>query len=636
MRIIELKRKGWFSIALVLGFCVISSDAIAQTRSNAKSKTQLAKNRIKTEKKTASIANDAQENVVENENVAAKKSEPSANPTKLDSDDALITTSRNNSALPVPPKPNLTRVGVQSGISLALSLNDAIRKALENNNQIEVSRDDVKIAEKTLQSLQGIYDPTFLVSPTYSRNSRTGSGATNDYRISSNFEKVLEKGGGNYSVFFNTNKSGGLSQAGFTTPSSSSSALGISYTQPLFRNRSIDNTRRQIKIQQKRIQQSDVDFRRQAISIISQVQRAYWDLVFALRDEQNRKANLDLTRENLRRVEAQIAAGSAAPLQRAEVSTELANRESDLLSAQQSVSIAENSLKQLFLKDPISNEWQMQIVPTEAPVVDTTSIDVQSVLKDAIENRPELSRLKLQKEINDIDLEYYRNQIKPRIDFNSTFSLNGYSQTGQSTITSQQYTGNDLLLLSFINQERAIINNPLLPQIGNPTVTVVNNSKALGGFTKSIQNIFDKDSPNFSVGVTIQIPLHNKTAKADLARVEIERNQLEANTRLQEQTVIVEVRNAVQAVETARQRVFAARRARENAEIQLKGEQKLFEVGRSTTFLLFQRENALTNARNSEIRAETDYSKSLSDLQRATSTTLQLNNVEVKSQVPSK
>ena len=95
--------------------------------------------------------------------------------------------------------------------------------------------------------------------------------------------------------------------------------------------------------------------------------------------------------------------------------------------------------------------------------------------------------------------------------------------------------------------------------------------------------------------------------------------------------MIAEVRNAVQALETARQRVLSARKARTNAEIQLEGERKLFEAGRSTTFILFQRENSLANARNAEIRAETDYNKAISDLQRATSTTFQMNNIEIQS-----
>jgi outer membrane protein TolC len=101
--------------------------------------------------------------------------------------------------------------------------------------------------------------------------------------------------------------------------------------------------------------------------------------------------------------------------------------------------------------------------------------------------------------------------------------------------------------------------------------------------------------------------------------------------RSQDQIIEVDVRNAAQAVETSRRRVLAAREARTNAETQLEGEQRLYQVGRSTTFLLFQRENALTNARGAELRAETDYNKALADLQRATSTTLRANNVIVNS-----
>ncbi len=98
--------------------------------------------------------------------------------------------------------------------------------------------------------------------------------------------------------------------------------------------------------------------------------------------------------------------------------------------------------------------------------------------------------------------------------------------------------------------------------------------------------------------------------------------------------MIAEVRNAVQAIETSRQRVLTARRARENAEIQLEGERRLNEAGRSTTFLLFQRENSLTNARNAEIRSETDYNKAVADLQRVTSTAFRANNIIVDSPIP--
>lgn len=542
----------------------------------------------------------------------------------------------------------LSRVGVQTAQPLPLSLSDAIRKALEGNNTIEISRDDVRLQETQLRSLLGIYDPVFTASPTYTKNHTTGQAGTNDFRINSNFQHFIQPGGGSYQVFFNNTRtenafaqaqvsSGAIDSGGSSAIYSSS--LGVSYTQPLFRNFRTDSKRQQIKIARKRLQQSDADFRRTTIETISRVQQSYWDLVFALRDQQNRVANVDLAKENLRQIEARIAAGAAAPLERAEVATELANRESDLLLATQQVSISENTLKQLLIREPSSAEWLQTYVPTDKPVISPTTVSLDVAMKDAMDNRYELQRLKLDKEINAIDLSYFKNQIKPQIDFNTTFSLNGLSRGGQ-------FSSSSLFVPLISRDPLAIQSNAsafLLNQIDPngtlivPTVEIPPTpSFLIGGFNRSLANMFRSDAPNYSFGVTISFPFGNRTAKANLAGAKVQQEQIEAQTRSQEQVVIVEVRNAVQALETARQRVITARTARENAEIQLDGERKLYESGKSTTFLLFQRENALTNARNAEIRAETDYNKALSDLQRVTSTTFQVNNIQVESPTDNK
>lgn len=534
----------------------------------------------------------------------------------------------------------LNRVGVQTSTTLPLSLDDAIRRALQNNNDIEIARDDIRLQETQLRSLRGFYDPTLNFTPTYSRNSSTGNKATNDFRANANITQNLGTGGSYQFFFNNTRTENSFTQAQLTSGSSGissgaaagfySTSTGFQLTQPILRNFGIDNNRRLIKIQKKRLQQSDADFRQQAIEVIAQVQRAYWDLVFALRDQQNRLANLNLAKENLRQVEAKIEAGAAAPLARAEVNTEVATREGELLSATQSVSTAENTLKTLLLREPTAAEWTATLVPTDRPVYSDEPVDLTDALNDAKQNRPELRRLSLEKEINEIDLKYFKNQTRPQIDLNATFSLNGISRGLTGDNTDQlvpQFTGNDEILRQRLNT--------LLPansQIPNPNIIIPAVPDYLvGGFGQSLSNVFRSDAPNYSIGVTFSFPLRNRTAQANLAGARITQERIDAQTRSREQQVIAEVRNAVQAVETARLRVLTARRARENAEIQLEGERKLFEVGRSTTFLLFQRENALVNARNAEIRAETDYNKFLADLQRATSTTFSVNNIQVDS-----
>ncbi|MGI9106227.1 MAG: TolC family protein [Pyrinomonadaceae bacterium] len=553
---------------------------------------------------------------------------------------------------PVPPMPSLVRLGVQSDNTLALTLNEAIRRALANNNDIEVARNDVRFAETLLRGIEGIYDPVLTFSPEIDNSVRPvvnifggagQSGTVSNTDLNGNFSvnKQFVRGGGNYSYFFNNTRS--KTNASNTTLNPFFSAnQGIQFTQPLFRNRSIDRNRQEIRIQRKRLEQSDADFRLRTIAVISDVQRVYWDLVFALRDEQNQIANLNLARENFRRTEASVAAGASAPLERAEVQTELSNREASLLIASQNVSIAENNLKVLILRDPLAPEWSAALVPTDQPAFDETPVNLPDALAEARANRPELRRLKLQEEINNIDIRYFKNQTKPLVNLTGTVSTTGlagarqaFDGTGQSVplISSDPAAvevNSSAFLLNLINDTRAVNN---LPRVSSPTVTLAAPTvpaNLIGSYGQTLRNLFGFSTRNILVGVTIQIPLKNRTAEANLAGARIQKDQLMASMRAQEQGVEVEVRNAAQAVETARRRVLSARQARENAELQLTGEQRLYQVGRSTTFLLFQRENQLVNARNQELRAETDYNKALADLQRATSTTLRANNVFVE------
>jgi len=517
---------------------------------------------------------------------------------------------------PLPPLPNLTRLGVTSDNTIALSLNDAVKRALQNNNDIEVARDDVRFAETQLRSLQGVYGPIFSITPQYDKritpqtsifSGATSTGTTSQtvYTLSPTISKAFSYGGGQYALSFANTKTVTNATSSTLNPIFASN-LSLSFTQPLWRNRSIDNNRHLIRVQKKRLEQSDADFRQRTIDIISQVQSAYWDLTFALRDQQIQLANLNLTRENLRVVEAQISVGVMAPLGRAEVLTEMATRESTLLTATQTVSTAENNLKQLILKDTTSPEWSAQITPTDQPVVDVNPVNLNDAITEARKNRPDLQRLRIQREINDLDVQYFKNQTKPQFDLQTTLATTGLA--GSRCIPD--------------------------PAIGKTCPSATPPTNLVGGYGQDLNNLFGFSTRNISVGVAIQIPLKNQTAKANLAGARIQREQLEASMRAQEQVAEVDVRNAAQAVESARLRVVTARTARENAEVQLQGEQRLYAVGRSTTFLLFQRENTLANARDQELRAETDYNKARSSLQRATSTTLRANNVIVAAPTP--
>lgn len=536
--------------------------------------------------------------------------------------------------LPVPSVPDLTRVGV-TGELLPLSLNDAIRRALENNNSIEVSRDNVRIADTTLRSLEGVYDPIInitplfsqVTSPSFNSTATTSSGTVQQkfMSLSQSVTKQFSTGGGQYQFFFDNQRA--TSNAGITQLSPYYLATaGISFTQPLLRNRSIDQFRHDIRVQRKRITQSDSDFRLSTIAVIAQVQQSYWELVYALRDQQNQLSNVNLAREQLRMIEERIAVGASPPLDRAQALTQIATSETNLLTATQYVTTVENALKQLMLRNTASAEWSAHLEPMDQPALEPVTINLGESLREALANRPELSRLRLEQDINGIDVKFYSNQTLPRVDIQATVSSSGFAGTGleKQLISGDPATTANAFLLDQVNQLRLARG---LPAVSTPITNGPSVSSLIGGYGQALRNFWM--APAVTVGVTIQLPLRNRTAEANLAGAHIHRQQLVATIYAQEQAVELEVRNAAQAVEITRHQIETARAARESAEIQLAGEQKRYQTGLSTIFLVFQFQTQLVNTRTAELRAQANYNQALASLQRATSMTLRANNVSV-------
>jgi outer membrane protein TolC len=509
----------------------------------------------------------------------------------------------------VPPLPSLARLGISDDRTLTLTLGDAVRRALENNNDIEIARGDVRRTESVLLSFEALYDPVFSFVPQINNrvtpiasalggSDRSGTVTTTDLNFDAAIVKSFRTGGGQYQFFFNNTRETTSSTFSQLNPFYSSN-FGVTFTQPLLRNRAIDLNRHAIRVQRKRLQLSDADFRRITTSVIADVERAYWDLVFALRDQQNRTSNLQLARTLFLQTEQRIEAGSSAPFERAEIETELSTRESELLASSQRIAAAEVALKLLILRDPLAPEWSAALIPVDTPTFDAAPVNLDDALREARANRPELARLKTQREISDLDLKYFKNQARPRVDIEATVSTTGLA-------------GSPVVPTGSVNGETGALPENLV-----------------GGYGRTLRNLVSLGTRNVVVGMRIEIPFRNRRARADLATARIEREQLSAAQAKQEQIVEAEVRLAAQSVETSRRLVLAARAARSSAELQLEGERNLYAVGRSTTFLLFQRENALTNARNLELRAQTDYNKSLASLQQATATVLTTYNVVV-------
>lgn len=552
--------------------------------------------------------------------------------------------------LKLSPDVGTQRVGVNPDQRQLLTLQEAIAMGLQNNLNIESFRQGVKISEFSLFASQGIYDPllgsnvnyrsqTFPVTSIFQGGNDAASVTQSSLTYNFNTSKNMEKGGGFYQVDFNNTRTNTSSTAATLTTQYNPS-ITLSFTQPLMRNFKIDANRRNIEVAKKQLDLSDSQFRQQVIEIISSIQRAYWDLYFALENEKIARKSVDLTLRQLSDNQKQVDAGTLAPIELRSTEAALESRKSDVIVAMQGITTAENTLKGLLLKDQNDKMWYSQLFPSDAPNTDDTpKFNLEEATTLALKNRPELEQLRLQVQQKEIDLAFFENQAKPQIDLVGIYGSTGLAGNPSDVVRST--TGGvdptTLGIINSLNEARAGLGLGAFPVPQVPVITTVLGDSVperfRGGYFQSLRNLFGQDFRNYQVGVTISFPWKNKIAEANIGRTLAETQQLDARSRAQAQTVQIEVRNALQAVESARKRWEAQRAAAIAADAQLRGEVEKFRAGLSTNFFVLQRQTDLAIAEGNEIRARTDYNKALADLQRATGLTLTVNNVQVNSAV---
>jgi len=521
------------------------------------------------------------------------------------------------------------RVGVNPSKRFTLTLRDAMTMALENNRDIEVERLNVQMNEFDLRGAQGFYDPNLATTLYYDHRaipatSIFASGKTDNVIGSATFTQRTPWQGSSITGFFDNNRATTDNPFVSLNPQYTTN-LSFTFTQPILRNRTIDSGRRQIRIAKKRLDISDSQFRQRAIEIIAQVQRAYWDLVFARRDQEIKQESVDLANTQLEHNERLVEAGTLAKSDIISARVELERRKDEAEAAVDAIQRAENALKALMAQVGDGEIWQSELVPVEQPQIEPgASLPLEDALRLAAQNRPEMEQYRLRGELNKIDSEYLRNQTKPQVDFFVTYGAAGLA--GPLRVTENPINASNAILYGRINQLSALAGLPPLP-IANTGGTP---DSLIGGYGQSLANLFKNDFRSWRFGLNINLPLRNRTAEANLGRSLAEGKQVEAQRQKTEQLIEVEVRNALQAVETARKRVDAAKNSRDNAELQYQSEQRKFDAGQSTNFFVLDRQNALSSARGRELRALTDYTKAVAELQRALSTTLSSNNVEVK------
>ena len=485
----------------------------------------------------------------------------------------------------------------QAGPVQRLSIDEAVKLAMEQNLGIKIQRLDPQIQDTGVALARSSWAPNFATSlqrvaqtqPSTSSLSGGGANGIDNGTINTgvSFAQTLPWGG-NYTAAWNSQRITTNSFFASFNPQIGSN-LNLQYTQPLLRNFSMDTIRQQVAVSKKVRDLSDINLQNVVTQTLRAVRNAYWDLSYAISNLKAAQDSLSLSQQLLKDNQKRVEIGTLAPLDIVQAQAEVASNESGVIVAEANIKQAQDNLRILIL-DPASSPefWNVTFEPTDAAAFTAQAVDIEGAVRNAMDKRADLRAAKNSLEQSDINIKFYTNQIKP--DVNASI---GYNPVG---------VGGSLL---------SPVDFTAVASGGSAVQTVVANR----GFGSVLGDVFQSQYPTWTFGVTVGYPLGANTAHANLARVKLEYEQAQTTLKNQQLQVVAQVRSAGRAVQTNVQRVASARASRELQEKKLEAEEKKLAAGMSSPFFVVQAQRDLSQARTTEIQAISDYNKSLVDFE---------------------
>ncbi len=493
---------------------------------------------------------------------------------------------------PTPVRAQTPPPAAQSDIR-RIGIDEAVALALENNLDLQVERINPQVQDLGIAQVQTGYTPTFQTNINW--NDQTQPPATllagNASQIVGNNASynfgfgALNKWGGNYNLGWNNTRATTNNIFTNFNPQFGSN-ITASYTQPLLRNFKIDGTRQQLLVSQKNREISDVQLQ-QAIALTSRnVRNAYYDLMFANGNLNVQRQSLELAQQSLKDNRARVEIGTMAPIDIVQAEAEVAQREESVILAEATIGRAEDRLRALVFNPASPDFWRLRIEPTEQVQYRPTPVDTEAAVTRALQERTDLSQSRKLLEANDVNIRFFKNQTLP--DVNA--SLQYFSQAIGGT--------------SFIRD----------PSTGFPGTIVGQLEKS---YASTLGTMFSGDFPTWTLQFQVNYPIGQANAEASLARARLQDQQSRKQLQSQELQVATQIREFARQVQTNGKRVEATRASRVLAERRLEAEEKKFQAGMTTSFLVFQAQRDLNLARNNELQALLDYGRSAVDFEAA-------------------
>jgi outer membrane protein TolC len=446
---------------------------------------------------------------------------------------------------------------------LQLSLSQAIEQALENNLNLRLKQDDVKLAEGDAQKAQARFD-TFLsaeasaaskeMTPLFQRGAKEEDSSKFNGKIQKRFTTGTEIDLGIQNGRFKNDTEGILFDPAY------SSTLSLSVSQPLLKGWGTDIQMAEIQAAEKQLQAFTYLVDSQAADLAALVKKAYWNLVFAWQDIKVQKLSLTLANTLLEETGEKINAGKLAPVEIYQPQSEVARREETLIASERAIGVADDELKLLLN----SRDWLATFDPTEKPDTTPVQLDQAVILSNALTNRPDVKAADLQVDAAKISTRLAEDNIRPSL---ALVGMVGYGGTDDA-------------------------------------------------YNEALEAAFDNTDTEWQIGLNFSIPLANDAAKGTLTRAMAAHNKAITNARLLRLRVKKAVRTTVRDVHLAIKAMEATRKTSLATLKRLEAEQAKFEAGRSTTLDVLIAQDAYSQALSQENRTNIVYVQSLAEIDR--------------------
>jgi len=474
-----------------------------------------------------------------------------------------------------------------------LSLDDSIRLALSNNTDIHLDHYQIETAENNLRRVYAPFDPLLTSSFNDQRTKSPTSTQLQGATILNSLSQETQIGysqtfqtGTNFQSSLIADKISTNSSFNFLNPSIST-ALQFTLTQPLLRNRGLFPNRAPILIAQRNLKQARASFLGEVNGIILQIVGNYWNVVLARENLSVQQKSLDEAQKSYDHDKKALGLGALPPLDIYRSESQVATRRVGVIQAEYAVKQAEDQFRQGIGADidPAMRVLDLEMTDRPDPVGELPNMDIPTALARAIANRPELEAVHEQLAVDELGIRLAHNNLKPDLELSGFYAGNGLA-------------GND-------------------PAVGNT------------GLSNTLSQSFRFSFPAYGASLSLTLPVKNHSAQANLADALVSRRRDQYQERETNQSISLEVANAVHALEAAKLGMEAAKVAVDLARETLHADERKYELGAEPVFFVLDAQTQLAQAELNLIQSQVNFQVAVTQVDHATGDLLDHHHVQI-------